>query len=522
MNPRRLLIHFGALMTLTACSEEPGHGHAHDGSTHAHHGTFERAREAVTSWGERSQLFVEFPALAVGEDSPFAAHLTVLADHEAIDTGVVTVSLSGAGGPVEEFTVDAPTSSGIFRPVIRPAHKGLRKVTLRLDSITFSEVHEVGEFEVFGSLGEAGVVAPEWEDPEEISYLLEQQWRVPFRVEQAVSRPMRPNVPAFARLVQPTQGVSVVIAPRDGRVVATGETFPAVGGSVEQGAVLFELTASPHQGDDPATLDLAVEQADIRVGAARREVERLGGLVSQGVVSGRRLDEARSILATHEAELKSARRRKGNLAQSARVRGRRDALRVPAPIAGAISELSVSPGTWVAKGDALATIVDRDRLVLTVEVPEAYVGRVRDVSGAWFRIGGVPGTFEVPREALISVGTQVDARTRTLPVRFRLDNTRRTLFAGMMTRAHLIADAPRESTAVPVSAVIDDSGTDVVYVQTGGESFERRAVKLGIRDGDHIEITRGIAPGEWVVAAGGYGVKIASTSTESTGHGHAH
>jgi multidrug efflux pump subunit AcrA (membrane-fusion protein) len=120
------------------------------------------------------------------------------------------------------------------------------------------------------------------------------------------------------------------------------------------------------------------------------------------------------------------------------------------------------------------------------------------------------------------VGTELDARRRTLPVRFRVDNIRRDLFAGTQTLAYLIADEPVLTTAVPADAVVDDAGVDVVYVQTGGESFERRPVRLGIRDGDLVEVTEGVSPGEWVVARGAYSVKLASTSTESIGHGHAH
>ena len=265
-----------------------------------------------------------------------------------------------------------------------------------------------------------------------------------------------------------------------------------------------------------------MDQAQIRVGAARREVERLAPLVAQGVVPRRRLDGAESELATAEAELRSARRRRSSLSQTERVGGSRDALDVPSPIDGSIAELFVSPGTWVSEGERLARVVNRDRLVLSVGVPEAYVGRLRDVSGAWFRLDSVPGVIEVPPTALVSVGTELDAESRTLPVRFSIDNVRRELFAGMRTRAHLIADEPQLTTAVPAAAVVDDSGTDVVYVQTGGESFERRPVRLGIRDGDHVEVTEGVSPGEWVVTTGAYSVKLASTSTESVGHGHAH
>lgn len=502
----------GAAAHDEAGHEDQGHGHGHEG-----------ASEVVTKWGRTTQLFVEFPALVVGEESPFAAHLTRLQDHFAIDRGRVVVELTGGDTPVERFEVDHPSVPGIFRPVVRPAHPGPRRVTLRLDSSVASEVHDMGEFTVFATRAEADAAATDGEDPPgAISYLLEQQWRVPFRVEPIEARQMRPNIPAFARLTLPSDAESLITAPRQGRLVAVGARFPLVGEEITSAAVLFALTTAPQEGADPATLDLAVDQAAIRVEAAQREVDRLTPLVEQGVVAQRRLDEARSALASAQAELRSARRRRSSLGQSQRVGGGGDSLEVPSPIDGTVAELFVAPGAWVTEGQRLARIVDRDRLWLDAGVPEAYVGRLRDVAGAWFRLESVEAVLEVPRSALVSVGTEVDRETRTLPVRFRIDNVRRELFAGMTTQAHLIIDTPQLTPAVPLDAVVDDAGTDVVYVQTGGETFVRRAVRLGIRDGAYVEVTDGVAPGEWVVTRGAWSVKLASTSTESIGHGHAH
>jgi cobalt-zinc-cadmium efflux system membrane fusion protein len=505
------------------------HGHGHDGGHghdegHGHGHEHEGASEVVTRWGETTQLFVEFPALVAGEPSPFAAHLTRLSDHMAIDQGTVVVELHGGGEGVERFTVEQPSVPGIFRPVVEPAFAGTRTLTLRLDSPLASETHELGEFTVYPTraLADAAAATNEEGDEGEISYLLEQQWRVTFGVERVEARELRPSVPAFARLSSPPDAAAVVTAPRDGRVDALGGRFPVVGDELDAGDPLFALGTAPEERGDPASLDLAVDQAAIAVQAAQREVDRLTPLVEQGVVARRRLDEAQSALAAAKAELRSARRRKRSLGQSQRVGGRGDGLDVPSPIAGTLAELLVAPGAWVSEGQALARVVDRDRLWLDVAVPEAYVAELDEVSGAWFRLDGVSGVLELPASALVSVGVEVGPDTRTLSVRFRVDNVRRELFAGMTTLAHVIVDSPRLTTAVPASALVDDGGVDVVYVQTGGESFARRPVQLGIRDGANVEVLDGVAPGEWVVSRGAHAVKLASSSTAAIGHGHAH
>ena len=498
---------------------DKGHGGGHEGHGHGHDG----ASEVVTLWGATTQLFVEFPALVVGEDSPFAAHLTRLKDHDALAQGEVVVELSGGGHPVERFAVGQPSVPGIFRPVVRPAHPGPRDLTLRLASSGASEIHRMGRFVVFETRAKADKAAKKGEeDPGEISFLLEQQWKIPFRVEQARARKMRPHIPAFARLKTPDDAQTLVAAPRDGRLVAVGGRFPVVGEEVTGAEVLFRLQIGPREGAEPATLELAVEQATIGLRAARREVRRLKPLVSRGVVAKRRLDEARSTVAVARAELRSARRQRQGLDRSQKLDGKGPGLKIPSPMGGTIAELLAAPGAWVAKGQPLVRIVDRDRLWLDVGVPEAWIGRLKEISGAWFRLDGAEGVVELPRSALVSVGTEVDPKTRTLSVRFRIDNVRRDLFAGTSTQAHLVIAEPTLTVTVPADAVVDDSGTDVVYVQTGGESFVRRPVRLGMRDGDFIEVIEGVAPREWVVTRGGWTIRLASTSTEAIGHGHAH
>jgi multidrug efflux pump subunit AcrA (membrane-fusion protein) len=93
---------------------------------------------------------------------------------------------------------------------------------------------------------------------------------------------------------------------------------------------------------------------------------------------------------------------------------------------------------------------------------------------------------------------------------------------GASLTAHVYTDAARPRLSVPASAVIDDGGRPVVYVQIGGESFARRAVELGIRDGPWLEVLQGVEAGERVVSTGAYHVKLAAAGGEAIGHGHAH
>jgi len=118
------------------------HGEAH-GNGHG------RGTEAITHYAEETELFVEFPALVVGEESAFAAHLTRLSDFRPVDVGRVVVALSGGGAAEERFTVSGPSVPGIFRPVAHPQQSGSRRLSLRLESGALADLHDLGVVAVF-------------------------------------------------------------------------------------------------------------------------------------------------------------------------------------------------------------------------------------------------------------------------------------------------------------------------------------------------------------------------------------
>jgi cobalt-zinc-cadmium efflux system membrane fusion protein len=87
---------------------------------------------------------------------------------------------------------------------------------------------------------------------------------------------------------------------------------------------------------------------------------------------------------------------------------------------------------------------------------------------------------------------------------------------------YLLTNATTSSPVVPSAAVVDDAGRPIVFVQREGESFERRAVTVGIRSGGLVQVTEGLKPGERVVTKGAYLVRLAALSTTVPAHGHVH
>jgi len=103
-----------------------------------------------------------------------------------------------------------------------------------------------------------------------------------------------------------------------------------------------------------------------------------------------------------------------------------------------------------------------------------------------------------------------------------VENTQGRLKVGMFADVHVVTGEVIDAVTIPVTSIVRESGLPVAYVQLSGEAFERRYVRLGIRDGAQIQVLEGIKAGERVVSVGAYAVRLAGASGQAPGHGHAH
>ncbi|GMV44393.1 MAG: hypothetical protein AMXMBFR64_61090 [Myxococcales bacterium] len=496
-------------LALAAC-------HGHDHPLEPEEAAEELPSSAVTLFAAHTELFVEFPALVVGEDAPFAAHLTRLADFKPVEAGRVVAELSG-GAPDERFEVDGPSVPGIFRPVVRPIHAGPRRLRVRLIAGDLSDEHDLGEMTVHADRA-AIADAPADEEPGLITFLKEQSWRLDFATAPVAAHTLRPSLAVWSSVRVRAGGNVRVGAPVAGRVEVAEDV--AVGRAVAAGAVLARIAPRLPDGGDAASLDLGVETARIQLAQARRERERLDGLLTLGIVAARSVDEARSAEKQAAAHLRAATRRR---AQGAAIQGAHAeaTIEVRAPFDGLVTSVEVAPGAWAAEGDALFQLLDVTNLWLEARVPEADLARVLNAPGdVWFEVEGRPTPLELPAEALVSRGVQVDPVSRTAGLVWALPGA--PALPGTSARAHVVTGPAVTALAVPREALVHEGGQPVVYVQVGGESFARRPVEPGIRDRGLVEIRSGLTAGERVVTRGAYAVRLAASAGSVPAHGHAH
>jgi RND family efflux transporter MFP subunit len=352
----------------------------------------------------------------------------------------------------------------------------------------------------------------------DIEFSTDQQTKVDFAVGTVRKRSLKPSVMAQG-FVRSARGADVRIrAPFAGRVIEPSEGMPEVGQAVEAGDTVATIVPKVDANALPM-LRSNLSQAEARLERQKREVDRLQGLVEDDAIPQKRLLDAKSELDVIRSEVQAARQRIGQYQSFDRGGG--VSIRLTSPIAGTIAERPVASGEYVEAGEVVMRTFDERRLRLEARVAEANLPDVDRVEGAWFK-RPEDGIVELGRDDVPYFGTveRIDPVTRTRSFWFGIPDDVEGLTAGQYHRVHLWAGESRETVAVPATALLEQKGVWTVYVAAGAESFARRNVETGIRDGGYVEITQGLQPGDKVVTRGAYYVKLAATASGVGGHHH--
>ncbi|NQU25847.1 MAG: efflux RND transporter periplasmic adaptor subunit [Candidatus Nealsonbacteria bacterium] len=554
----------GATPDHAESDDSTAHGGGHAG--HGHGGG--EPTVAVTLWADQVDIFLERPYPVAGKPVEMLAHVTVIENGSAVTAGSVTFEATGPAQGVVEVRVDKPARPGIFIPEVTFPKPGVYDARLHVVSKQIEggrETIELPSVAVYANAAAAAAAAKDAEEDEpadEISFLKEQQWPIGLLTVEAKEQEL------IERLVVPGR---VIVAPGAGAAVTSqisgivsppaSERFPRVGEQVRQGQILAVVEPSiagaeavqliaNHAQLQTLDADLAVKQLDIEtkidgakltLAQAQDVYDRNQSLSEKGITAGKDLLLAKHELAQAQSRLDGLRQTVLPYAE-ARQRlatvldrlqapnnadNQRDELRVvlTSPIAGTVMEANATAGERITGDRQLFRLANLETVWIEADVSEYDLARVEGAPGASYRLAAYPDDVVPILDGvgrLIDVGAEVDPDTRTVPIRYEVANRDGRLRLGMFADLLIETDRRGQALAVPKEAVIDEGGETVVYVQTGGESFQRQRVELGIRDADLVEVSDGLQPGQRVATRGAYAVRLSTLSSSLPAHGHAH
>jgi multidrug efflux system membrane fusion protein len=331
------------------------------------------------------------------------------------------------------------------------------------------------------------------------------------KADSSLKQPKGINRLAYPVQVAPLELRKVrynVIAPGSIEAFQQVQITARVVGAVDK--VAFTEGAVVKKGDvlvviDGERYDVALGQAKAALAraeaaekAAEAQLARRQGAVNDhpGLVPGEEIAQFETAVATSKADLESARQ----LLRAAQI-NLRDAF-IRAPFAGVVQSRTVQAGQYLQPGAVLATLLERDPLLLRFPVSEQDAPRIKPGMIANMNLRESTRTYSAK---ILLVAEAADPTTRLVPVTAEVDDTEHKywLRPGAFCDVNVAVGDAREAIVVPTIAVQPTENGNVVYVVDDKNVAHPVKVSLGMHTPEGgVEVTQGLKPGQLLVIRG--------------------
>ena len=267
----------------------------------------------------------------------------------------------------------------------------------------------------------------------------------------------------------------------------------AEGGRVEKDQLLVAL--------DQTRFVAQLSEAEANLKLARTSFDRTKQLYTDKLISQQEYDQSSAVYAANEAGVDLRRRELKNA-------------KILAPFGGIAAARLVSPGQVISRSTPLTTVVDIDTVKVEVNVPERYLGQLKNGQKIAFKVAAFPKD-EFTGEVFF-ISPQLEAATRTALIKARIENLGGKLRGGMFANLDLSLQLRELALLVPETAIINNADVTMVFAITTNGTAVMKPVKIGLRIAGRAEVLSGLSPGEMVVVEGTQKLRPGATVRLST------
>lgn len=182
-----------------------------------------------------------------------------------------------------------------------------------------------------------------------------------------------------------------------------------------------------------------------------------------------------------------------------------------APQNGVVEKLNIREGFFVKPGFTILSIGDLSQVWVEAEVFERQAAQVKVGTPVTMTLDYLPG--KEYKTTVDYIYPTLDAKTRTVKVRLRFDNSKGEFKPNMFAQIAMHTSGDQSALLIPKEALIRTGSQDRVVLALGQGSFKSIEVKVGRFDSDNVEILSGLAEGEKVVSSAQFLLDSESSKT---------
>ncbi|MGH1337445.1 MAG: efflux RND transporter periplasmic adaptor subunit [Aureispira sp.] len=453
------------------------------------------------------EAFVELTPLVVGQDNALEIVLSQLQPLQPLTHKVQLQWNAQTAKPVPSI------KKGVYRTSLSLEQVGPQQLTILIATDSQQLRFALPPLSVAATMEEAKTVLhPQKDVVGSIAFPRADMWNNGFVLTQVQKRPVGQIIRTSGSIEPATSNLITMVARRDG-VVSLRKKNMTSGTAVRAGELLFSVAGRGIVSDD---LEMNFVKAQSNLERQEANLKRKRQLLEDQIIGQKEFEEALNNYQVVEAEFENIKKvfDKGSKRHL-----------VTAPNKGFLSQVGVRQGEFVEAGQRLGTLLQTSRLQVRVDVSPRYgnllplvvnANFINPYSDQAYSLATLEGT-------ILSFGKMTSHEEgHYLPFYFEVNN-HPDLLPGTLIEVYLMTQPNDIQLTVPQSAVLEEMGSQVVFVQRSGCSYDKQVVQLGATDGEYVQVLEGLAEGDYVLSEGALRIKLAAmTGTVDPHAGHNH
>ena len=172
---------------------------------------------------------------------------------------------------------------------------------------------------------------------------------------------------------------------------------------------------------------------------------------------------------------------------------------ITAPFSGRIGTRGISGTSLGGENTIILTLDNTKKIICDLSIPEKF-------SSVLKKGLKVNATFSAYKDKIYegvieSVASRVDAQTRSILARAKINNENLEILPGSLLEIELLYKE-KDALSIPDTALLMDGNKSFVYKIIENNITKKTEVKTGFRDQENLEIISGLSQGDKVVAEG--------------------
>ena len=172
---------------------------------------------------------------------------------------------------------------------------------------------------------------------------------------------------------------------------------------------------------------------------------------------------------------------------------------ISAPFSGVIGKRGISGSSLGSENTIILTLDDSEKVLCDLKIPEAYAAILKkDLK--------VNATFSAYKNKIYkgkidSVASRVDAQTRSILARAKIDNENFEIIPGSLLEIEIFYDE-KNALSIPDTSIMYEGSKKFIYQITENNLIKKIEIETGVRKFGNLEVINGLAEGDKVIAEG--------------------